>query len=269
MKINTFVITLLFGLAAISARAEQLAINGVDFDGYGGVYQIVDFNNENYWWMCIEPTSGQSGTFIADALSFQDGWVRQTEERQTFFMNDPNANPDLQVRVMEYVLDTYLPWHLTGAGRFLEQSSDSGDYGNDDEFYNAFFTVQHFIAEAYGKGNLVDFTDLSEFRHDVLPEIGWDGGSAASNPDALAARLALFDSILNDVENKAGIAGFFETYNVQGTYLVANSYFSENDIDNNYQDALIIVAPVPEPSGALLIACAGMVVMFRRFRRLA
>ncbi len=269
MKIKVLAFTLLFGLVANSAQA--IVINGVGNDGYGGVYDIQgsSFGDGNYWWMCIEPNGSAAGPFIGDAMSFEDGWDQQNTERQAFFLGDPNANPALQVRVMEYVLDTYLPWHLVGpSDRFLEQSSNSSLYGSDDEFYNSFFTIQHFIAEAYGKGNLVDFTDLSEFRHDVFPEIPWDGGSAAGDPNALAARLALFDLILDDVENKAGIAGFFENYNVLGTYIVANSIFPETD-PQNFQDALLIVAPVPEPSGALLIACAGVLVMCRRFRRLA
>ncbi len=269
MKIKVLAFTLLFGLVTNPARA--IVINDVDNDGYGGVYEILgsSFGDGNYWWMCIEPNGSSSGSFIADAVSFLDGWDQQNTERQFFFVNDPNANPALQVSVMGYVLDTYLPWHLAGpSDRFLEQSANSSNYGSDDEFYNAFFTIQHFLAEAYGKGNMVDFTDLSEFRHDVFPEIPWDGGSAAGDPNALAARLALFDLILDDVENKAGIAGFFENYNALGTYLIANTRFAELD-GSNYQDALLIVAPVPEPSGALLIACAGVLIMFRRFRRLA
>ncbi|GEP44594.1 hypothetical protein [Brevifollis gellanilyticus] len=276
MKLNALFFTLLFGLAAVSAQADPAVINGVDRDGWGGVYQIDGpaFDNGNYWWMCMEPNGSPSATisegFIADAITLLDGWDQQNTTRQNFFINDPSANPALQVRVIEYVLDTYLPWNLVGASnRFLEQSSNSSLFGTNDDFYNAFFTVQHFIEEAYGKGNMVDFTDMSEFLHDSQPgDVPWNGGNAAGNIDAFNARMALFNSILNDVENKAGIAGFFENYNVQGTYIVANTLFPEGD-DGNWQDALIILAPVPEPSGALLIACAGIVVMFRRFRRLA
>lgn len=273
MKIKAILLSLLFGVAAPSVQA--IGINGVDMDGYGGVYDIVGpgIADGNYWWMCIEP-NGSSGAdvgdgFIADALSFLDGWDQQNQERLSFYTTEPVGNPGqyyttaipMQVRVMEYVLDTYLPWNLVGpSGRFLEQSSNSTLYGSDTDFYNAFFTIQNFLAETYGKGNKVDFTDMSEYT--------FFAGNAG-DVDAIAARLALFNAILADVDNKATTdPNFFLNYVVQGTYIIANSYFSESDPQNR-QDALIIVAPVPEPSGALLIACAGILVMFRRFRRLA
>jgi hypothetical protein len=43
-----------------------------------------------------------------------------------------------QVAVMEYVLDTYLPWDtLAGpSGRFIEQNGDSANYANNETFYN-------------------------------------------------------------------------------------------------------------------------------------
>lgn len=273
MKLKTHLLTLLLGLAAFSAQAQTAAINGVDRDGYGGVYEIAgsNFDGGNYWWMCIEPngsTSAGSGDgFIADALSFLDGWDQQNTERLDFYTNNPGyyttAIP-LQVKVMEYVLDTYLPWNLVGvSGRFLEQSSSSAVYGSDNDFYNAFFTIQNFLSEAYGKNTKTDFTDMSDYS--------FFAGNAGDlgDLDAIAARQALFNSILSDVEAKAGDPNFFNNYIAQGTYILANTLFSETDTINNRQDALIIVAPVPEPSGALLIACAGIVVMLRRFRRLA
>jgi hypothetical protein len=276
MKMKKLLLTLLIGFAASAGMAQQIGINGVDRDGYGGVYEIVGagFDGGNYWWMCIEPNGSQSagagGAFLADALSLSDAWDQHNTERLDFYTNNPSyyttALPT-QVNVMEYVLDTYLPWSLVGpSGRFTEQSANSAGYGTDDPFYNAFFTVQNFLSETYGKTTKSDFSDMSDYN--------FFAGNATGNAAAEASRSALFQSILDDVEAKA-LVNFFDNYTAQGTYLVANSNFSvanntdPNAPDFNWQDALIIVAPVPEPSGALLIACTGLVVIFRRFRRLA
>lgn len=269
MKLENFFLTLLIGFAASTVSAQVVPINGVDRDGYGGVYEIAGpgFDGGNYWWMCIEPNGSQSagagGGFLADALSLSDAWDQHNTERLNFYTSNPSyyttAIPT-QVNVMEYVLDTYLPWNLAGpSGRFTEQSANSAGYGTDDPFYNAFFSVQNFLAETYGKPTKTDFTDLSDYT--------FFAGSATGNAAATAVRSALFQSILDDVEAKA-LTNFFDSYTAEGTYLVANTLFSEASPDN-WQDALIIVAPVPEPSGALLIACTGLVVMFRRFRKLA
>jgi hypothetical protein len=272
MNLKTAIFAILFGIAS-AASAQSLAINGVDRDGWGGVY---DIDGQNYWWMCIEPNgSGSAGVgqgFIANQMGFEAGWDQQNTQRQTFYQNNPGyyttAIPK-QVAVMEYVLDTYLPWNtLAGAsGRFIEQSSNSANYGSDDAFYNAFFAVQNFLSETYGSTVREDFTDMSGYS--------FFAGNATGNLAAIAARSALFQAILDDIELK-DTANFFDTYTAQGTYLIANSLFSElnnsdpNAPDYNWQDALLIVAaPVPEPSGALLIACCGVVVMLRRFRRRA
>lgn len=250
--------------------AQTIAINGVDRDGYGGVYEIQGlasgFDGGNYWWMCIEPNGspspGAGGGFIADAISLTDAWDQQNTERLAFYDSNPGYRTTalpLQVSIMSYVLDTYLP---ATPGRFLEHSADASLYGTDDTFYNSFFTIQNFLAETYGKPTKTDFTDLSDYDF-------YETGSAAGNPAALAARELLFTSILTDVEDKAlNNPTFFDTYTAQGTYLVANTLFSEASPDN-WQDALIVMTPVPEPSGALLIACTGLAVMLRRFRRLA
>jgi hypothetical protein len=269
MKHKKLFLTLLIGFAASAASAQTVGINGVDRDGFGGVYEIAGtgFDGGNYWWMCIEPNGSPSAAagdaFLADALSLSSAWDRHNTERLDFYTNNPSyystAIPT-QVSVMEYVLDTYLPWNLAGpSGRFAEQNANSADYGNDDAFYNAFFAVQNFLSETYGKNVKSDFTDMSDYS--------FFAGNATGNIAATAARSALFQSILDDVEAKA-LLNFFDTYTAEGTYLVANTLFSTSD-PQNWQDALIIVAPVPEPSGALLIACTGLVVMFRRFRKLA
>ncbi len=280
MRLSRLFPCLLFGLFATFASAQMVAINGVDRDGYGGVYEAAGagFDGGNYWWMCIEPTSGTSGAgisqaLIADALTLSDAWDQQNTERFTDYQNNGSFYTALpnQVRIMEYVLDTYLPWSEVGvSGRFTEQNSSSANYGTDDTFYNAFFTVQNFLADMYGTPGKTDFTDIGTTG---LNPFTFESGNATGNLAALAARQALFDIIIDDVATKAGTA-FFDTYSVQGTYLVANSNFSlannvdPNTPDYNWQDALIILSPVPEPSGALLIACTGLVVMLRRFRKL-
>ncbi len=248
-----------------SAWADPISVTGVDNNGYGGVYEI---SGLNYWWMCIEPstptspTTGQ--TITADSQSFLDGWDQQNSERLSFYQSNPGyyitAIPK-QVAVMEYVLDTYLPWNtLAGAsGRFAEQDSNSANYANDDAFYNPYFAVQNFLAESYGKAVKEDFTDMSDFVDYYM-----------GDPSAAGiARSGIFQSMLSDVAGKDG-AGFFSTYSATHGYYIANTLFPEAD-PSNYQDALVIAsfAPVPEPGSALLIASCGMAWMVRRRRRLA
>jgi hypothetical protein len=267
---RNFILTLLLGFTSLTASAQILAINGVDRDGYGGVYEIngPGFDGGNYWWMCIEPNGSSSAGggqgFLADSVNFLEGWDKMNTERLDFFTSNPSyysTSIPTQVKVMQYVLDTYLPWNtLAGAsGRFTEQPTSSASYGNDDSFYNAFFVVQNFLAETYGKPTKTDFSNLSDY---VFAE-----GNATGNPTSIAARLALFQAIKADVQSQTST--FFDTYSVQHGYMIANTLFSESDLDN-WQDALIIydLAPVPEPSGALMIVCAGLVVMLRRFRKL-
>jgi hypothetical protein len=250
--------------ALATAGAEVIPVNGVDDNGYGGVYEI---NGNNYWWMCIEPTgtpaAGLGESFIADSLSFVDGWSQQNTERYAYYnVTNPGALTTVvpkQVAVMQYVLDTYLPWDtLAGAsGRFIEQDSNSANYGNDDPFYNPFFAVQNFVSEMYGKEAQSDFTDLTNFAD------YYSGDLTAAG----VARSTLFQSILDDVESKDG-ASYFDTYTPTHEYLVVSTSYPESD-PNNWQDALLITsaAPVPEASGALLIGCFGAVVLLRRFRR--
>ncbi len=270
MRSKVFIISFALLLSGI-AKADTIAINGVDRDGYGGVYEVAGtgFDGGRYWWMCIEPngsTSAGSGQgFLADAVGFYDGWDQQNTERLDFYTNNPgnylSALPT-QVRVMEYVLDTYLPWNtLAGpSGRFAEQDATSSLYGNDDPFYNAFFAVQNFLSETYGKTTKSDFTDMSDYS--------FFAGSA-TDPNSIAARSSIFSTILADVESKA-LVNFFDTYTAEHGYMIANTLMPSADIDN-WQDALLIYsfAPVPEPSGALLIACTGLAVMLRRMRRVA
>lgn len=266
MKLSKHIL-LLLAATALSANAATISVTGVDDNGSGGVYNI---DGQNYWWMCVEPgppvtpvpVLGQ--TITANSLSFLEGWDQQNTERLGIYQSDPGlyttAIPT-QVAVMEYVLDTYLPWDtLAGpSGRFIEQNGDSANYANNETFYNSFFTVQNFLSETYGKTVKTDFTDMSDYV---------DYNDGLGTPASIA-RSALFQSILNDVENKAA-AGFFDTYTAQHGYYIANTLFPVSD-SNNWQDALIIAsfAPVPEPGGAILIAACGIAFMLRRRRSVA
>ncbi len=275
MRSKVFALFALLGLSqACFAQTGTISINAVNRDGFGGVYEIdessgVAFDGGRYWWMCIEPNGSRSagpveGGFIADSISFAEGWDQMNTERLTNYTNNPGLYLALatQVRVMEYVLDTYLPWTtLAGpSGRFAEQDADPALYGSNTDFYNAFFTVQNFLSETYGKTNKTDFTNMADYT--------FFAGNA-TDPASILSRNTLFATILSDVEGKAS-TNFFDTYTAQRGYMIANTLFSETDPDN-WQDALIIYdfVPVPEPSGALLIACTGLAVMLRRFRRLA
>ncbi len=231
--------------------------------------------------MCAEPIPGTSGAgngqgMIADSLSLAGGWDRQNTERLSDYSSNPGfytTSYPKQIAILSYVLDTYLRWDLAGSsGRFAEQSSASATFGNDDAFYNSFFTVQNVLTHLYGAPGKTDYTDISS--GDANPFTFYDG-NAAGNSAAIAARQSLFNTIVNDVDGKAGTS-FFDTYIAQGTYMIASSSFSTvnnglgaEEPSKNWQDALIIVAPVPEPSGALLIACTGLAFMLRRFRRVS
>lgn len=259
MKLKRFV-PLIIALLAATARAETITVTGVDDNGEMGIFNI---SGQNYWWMCIEPgTPALNATITAEQLSFSDGWDRQNTERLSIYQGDPsfyyNQVLPKQVAVMSYVLDTYLPWNtLAGAsGRFIEQDQNSANYGNNDSFYNAMMATQNFLAETHGKMTKTSFTNMSDYDN------YFDGFGDATS----LARSALFQSILSDVSAKDGTS-FFDTYTAQHGYLVVNTLFPESD-PNNWQDGLMIysLAPVPEPGGALLIACCGIVWMLRRRR---
>ena len=265
MKLSRLFLMVFTALTATTSAAT-ISVTGVDDNGSGGVYNI---DGVNYWWMCVEPgppavqvpTLGQ--TITADSQSFLDGWDQQNQERLDLYTADPSLYTTAiprQVAVMEYVLDTYLPWStLAGAsGRFIEQSSDSSLYVNDDAFYNSFFAVQNFLSETYGKTVKVDFTNLGDY-------VEYYNGNFTP---AGIARSGIFQSILTDVAGKGN--AFFDSYTATHGYFIANTLFPSADPDN-WQDALVIAsfAPVPEPGGALLIATCGIAWMIRRRRLLA
>ncbi len=128
------------------------------------------------------------------------------------------------------------------------------------------FAVQNFLSETEGKAVNADFTTIkdssgSTFYLDYFA--GLPSPTAADN-----ARSAIFQNILTDVVAKDA-AGFFATYTVQHNYFTVNTFAPEND-PNNWQDGLVIggFSPVPEPGGALLIACCGIAWTVRRRRRI-
>lgn len=259
MKLKRFV-SLIITLLAATASAETVTVTGVDDNGEMGIFNIA---GQNYWWMCIEPgTPALNATITADQISFIEGWDQQNTERLTIYQSDPsfyyNTVLPKQVAVMSYVLDAYLPWTtLAGAsGRFIELDQNSANYGNNDSFYNAMMVTQNFLAETHGKMTKTNFTNMADYDN------YFDGFGDATS----LARSALFQSILDDVAAKDG-ASFFDTYTAQHGYLVVNTLFPEAD-PNNWQDGLMIYsfAPVPEPGGAVLIACCGIVWMLRRRR---
>jgi hypothetical protein len=241
---------------------QQVGFNGVDNDGFIGVYEV---NDQHFWWLCVEPNGSPAPTigdsFLADALSLTDAWTRQNTERNNYYTASPDAVAAQaalakQINVMEYVLDTYLPMtYLTTPGALLEGSENSGHYDNNEPFYNSMAAVQNFLSEMYGKPTHTAFTSLGDFAD------RWSGDLS----EAGIARSTLYQSILSDVAAKDSI-GFFASYDVVNDYYIANTFFPEGDAFN-YQDALIIVAPVPEPGGALLIGCFGLAVMLRRWRK--
>lgn len=256
-------IPLLFAACTVTATAATVSVTGLDNNGDAiGEYVI---GGQTYWWFCIEPGAPalSNQTITADTLSLQNGWTVQNIERNNIYQSDPLFYSGIvpkQVAVMEYVLDTYLPWNtLAGAsGRFLEQSGDYHDFGNNDPFFNAMFAIQDFLSQTEGKPPKSDFTNMSDYQ-DYFAPLGTPTGDARS---------ALFQSILSDVASK-DTPGFFDSYVAQHSYFTVNTFYNEAD-PNNWQDGLVIggFTPVPEPGGAILIASCGLAWTLRRRRRI-
>ena len=252
--------SLVFVAFAATVSADTVTVTGLENDGNPvGQYVI---GGQTYWWMCIEPgpPALSNQTITAQTYSFQDGWDKQNTERYGIYQSDLSLYTDVipkQVAVMEYVLDTYLPWDtLSGAsGRFLEQDPSFTSFNNNDAFHNSLFAVQNFLSETQGKAVNSDFTTIMNYYAGL--------GDPTDN-----ARSSIFQSILSDVVSKDA-AGFFATYAAQHNYFTVNTFAPEND-PNNWQDGLVIggFSPVPEPGGALLIACCGIAWTLRRRRRI-
>ncbi len=254
---------LVFAACTLTAAAATISVTGLDNNGEAiGQYNI---NGQTYWWLCIEPATPalSNATITAETYSFHDGWTVQNTERNDIYLSDAVFYAPIiskQVAVMEYVLDTFLPWDtLAGAsGRFLEQSGDYLDFVNDDAFYNAMYAIQDFLSQTAGSPPRDDFRVMDDY-------VDYFAGHGNTTDDN---RSLLFQSILSDVEAK-DLAGFFATYTAQHNYFTVNTLLDEADPDN-WQDGLVIggFSPVPEPGGALLIASCGIAWTLRRRRRI-
>lgn len=256
---------LLFVTWSVTATAATVSVTGLDNNGNAiGEYVI---GGQTYWWFCIEPGAPalSNQTITADTLSLQDGWTVQNIERNNIYQSDPLFYAGIvpkQVAVMEYVLDKYLPWDtLAGAsGRFIEQSGDYHDFGNNDPFFNAMFAIQDFLSQTEGKPPKSDFTDMTDYQ-DYFALLGTPTGDARS---------ALFQTILNDVDFvDTNMPGFFDSYVAQHSYFTVNTYYNAA-APQNWQDGLVIggFSPVPEPGGAVLLASCGIAWTLRRRRRI-
>lgn len=254
-------LTLIFAACTVTAGAATISVTGLNNNGDSiGQY---DIGGQLYWWLCIEPGTPalSNQTITAETYSLHDGWTVQNTERNSIYQSDPFFYAPIvtkQVAVMEYVLDTFLPWDtLAGAsGRFLEQSGDYNNFGNNDTFYNAMYAVLDFLGQTEGKPTKYDFTSMADYL-DYYAGLGTPVGDARSS---------IFQSILSDVSSKDSL-GFFDTYTAQHYYFTVNTLYPEADV-NNWQDGLVIggFTPVPEPGGALLIASCGIAWTLRRRR---
>jgi hypothetical protein len=263
------IFSLMLVASAFTASADTVTVTGLENDG-NPVGQFV-INGETYWWLCIEPGPAalSNATISAQTYSFSQGWDKQNTERFNNYQDDlTNFNGDLynialpkQIAVMDYVLDTYLPWSMAGAsGRFTEQDGSYTNFNNNDTFHNSLFAVQNFLSETYGKVAKDNFTDMSDYE-DYYTLLGTPTGDGRST---------IFQNILDDVEAKANDpSSFFDNYTAQHDYATLNTLYAEHDLANNWQDGLIIgFAAVPEPDSALLIACCGIAWTIRRRRRI-
>ncbi len=267
MKLRLAILSILLG--SVSAL-PAVTVTGVRQVGYGGINNV---NGDNFWWFCFEPNGSGApdpdtgnpadNTFEANILSLSSGWISQNTERFNFFTSNPNLITDVvpvQVKVMQYVMDTYLPWDtLAGAsGKFTEQmAATSGiDPVDSHPMYDALLAVQHFGTQVYGNVTKTDFTTFGDF---TAPD--WVG--QGFSPAAITARDTIYNNILTDLQGKSG--SFFDTYTAEHEYFITNSFFSEGS-PQNWQDG-IVIGPVPEPSGALLIGAVGLLVTLRRARK--
>jgi hypothetical protein len=248
--------------AAWSANISTAGIDGTD----GGLLKI---ENDPYWWFCIQPDGSEGpigapgGTYQGDVVSLDYGWTRQTTERFTFVGTaTPQAQADLsrQINVIEYVLDTYLPWSET-SDRFLENVGtppESTNQGADTNFFNRLYAVQQYVKKLHGKlyEDNTAFTSLSIYS----PTSDFPLLTAAD-----VARTNFFNTIKADVNTKAA-SGFFDSYAPMHNYAIVNTFYSATD-PLDYQDAIVIgTSAIPEPSSVLL-GLGTLLVLGNRRRR--
>lgn len=253
-------------LVIAPARSANISSAGVDGTD-GGLLEINQ--TDPYWWFCVQP-DGSKGPIAADPAGYEGdvvsldyGWTRQTTERFAFAGNEatPAAQADLalQVNVIEYVLDTYLPWSET-TDNFLENVANpasSTDQEANNNFFNRFYAIQQYVKKLHAKlyQDTAAFTDLSVYS------------PASDLPNVTAAEVArnnFFNAIKADVNDKDA-TGFFANYDPIHEYAIVNTFKSQAD-PLDYQD-LIIIGTVPEPSATLL--ALGSVLLLGSSRRRA
>jgi len=249
-----------------AANITSAGVNGPD----GGLLNIN--KTDPYWWFCVQPDgsrgplSAPRGGYEADIVTLDYGWTRQTTDRFAFAGQAPvSAQEDLgrQVNVIEYVLDTWLPWNET-TNNFLNKVADpasSTDQAADINFFNRYYAAQQFIKKLYNK--LYDdnngFQDLSLFS----PANPFGTATAADQ-----ARHDFFNNMVADVRSQA-LDDLFLFYAAKHDYALVNTfadqYLADGSTPNpdDWQDAIIIGYPIPEPSTGL----AGLVGIFLLIRR--
>ena len=263
-----------FAVLALWCGASALLADNISYGGAqgdnGGLLKVNQTNQ--YWWMCVQPDGSRGplaagpGGYPAALVSLDYGWTHQTTERYALSIDPltPQPNRDditAQVNVIEYVLDAYLPWSDT-ADRFLEFNSIVDQEANVP-FLNSFYAAQQYFKKLYERLAAPVFTDLSVFT--------------PPNPFALdtpsnIARNAIFNQISGDIKARDA-ANFFAAYDATHSYLIVNTF--ENQAGDpltwtgkpDYQDAIILGGPVPEPATGLL-ALGSVLVLGGRRRRL-
>lgn len=263
-----------------NASAANISSAGVDGTQTG----LLQLNQtDEYWWFCIQPDgsrgpdlAGPAG-YEADLVTLDYGWTLQTTDRFEFAgVQSPQVQADLlaQVNVIEYVMDTYLPWAET-TDNFSEQKEDPVGSTNvlaNTPFFNALNSISAYVKLLHGKlyQDAAAFTSLSVYN----PTNPFGNFDAAE-----AARRALFTDIVEDVNAKAG-TNFFASYDPIHQYAVVNTFEDQlastnPDVTNpnDWQD-LIVMASVPqpvflpEPAGAVM-ACGALLALGARRRRIS
>lgn len=259
-------------LSFIPAGASNISSAGVD--GPDGGLLKVD-QADPYWWFCVQPDgsrgplpAGPTG-YTADIVSLDYGWTRQTTDRFAFAgATNEEAFDDLarQVNVIEYILDTYLPWADT-TNNFLNNVADpasSTDQAANNDFFNRYYAAQQYIKKLYNKlyDDNTSFTDLSLYSPTSdIPNV----------TPADIARNAFFVAIRDDIKIKA-LDDDFLSYTPQHDYSMVNTFAAQfvapgqTPNPNDWQDAIIIgYVPVPEPSISLLsLGALGLLSRRRR-----
>lgn len=263
---------LLFAAAALClamAPAYSANISSAGADGVDGGLLKID-QTDPYWWFCVQPdgsrgplAAGPPG-YTANVVSLDYGWTRQTTERFAFISGAPSqvqADVVLHVNVIEYLLDTYLPWNET-TDRFLEMSGQTNQNA-DNNFLNRFYAVHAYVKELFLKSYQdtdpmgTGFTDLSLFNPD-------NPYTSLTPTAAETARRDFFNDMKAEVRTK-DLTNDFAAYNPLHTYAIVNTFeIQGNAVD--WQDALIIAGAVPEPSIGLL-ALGSMLALSARRRR--